>query len=312
MNFIRKHFLIVSAFLGAVFGYVFLHPFGMVVHAFFHLHKDEGYLHLHWDEILATFVKAFESSHLLPALSYVVLSGMIGFLFGKIIIAHRTINEQLQAFSRIGINASGIAHDMSSPLASLRACVYSLEKAGKLSQMGACEKMAEEAARISKMITDIRIIVQGGKTIELSKTPTNLKSFLEDVVSQTDFQHEIKIDSTLEEEVSIDKDYFDRVLWNLIKNADEALEGIADGRIEISAEGTDNSALICVSDNGPGIPQKALKHVFELGQIFGKRGGSGIGLYNCKKITEAHGGKIWLNSKANKGTKAYIKIPKNP
>jgi signal transduction histidine kinase len=311
MNIIKKHFLLMSTLLGAALGYVFLHPFGMVVHAFFHLHEDEGYLHLHWDEILITIKEAFAWHHLPEALSYIILGAIISFLFGKIIIAYRTINEQLQTFSRIGINASGIIHDLGNPLAILRSCIYSLkQKSEKPDQIAACEKMTKQAEHISRMVMDIKITAQDKKTIGLSRTPTDLKRFLEDIISETDFKSEIEINSKHEGQISIDKDYFERVIWNLIKNADEALEGVAGGRIEISTEEADNSVLICVSDNGPGISKKILKHIFELGQTFGKRGGAGIGLYNCKNIVEAHGGKIWLTSKAGKGTSVCIKIPK--
>lgn len=310
MNFIKKNLLFVSTLLGAVFGYAILHPFGLTVHAFFHMHK-ERYVHLHWDEVLASFTKAFSLSHWPEAVSYIFLSGVIGFLFGKTIIAYRTINEQLKTFSAIGINASSIIHDLNSPLARLTGYTELLKsEIDDTQQINYCEKIQRQIAHLFKMVMDIKITAQGTKAIELSKVPTNLNLFLKDFISNTTFHSEIRINPKFDGEVLIDKGYFERALWNLVKNADEALAGTEDAKIEISINELDNFVIISISDNGPGLPSKILKHLFKVGQTYKKKGGTGLGLYNCKKIVEAHGGKTWLISEVGKGTTAYIKIPK--
>lgn len=311
MNFIKKYFLVISTFLGAIFGYVILHPFGMIVHSFFHMHREEGYPHLHWDEILSSFTSAFDSSHWPEAVSHIILSGAIGFLFGKIIIAYRTINEQLKAFSAIGINASSIIHDLNSPLARLSGYAELLRgEVDNPQQIGYCQKIQRQISQLIKMITDIKITAQGAKATGLSKEPVNLQLFLEDFIADTAFRSEIRINLKFKGEVLIDKSYFERVLWNLVKNADETLAGREEAWIEISASESDNFVTIAVSDNGPGLPPEVLKHPFELGRTFGKKSGTGLGLYNCKKIVEAHGGKIELVSELGEGTRVYIRLPK--
>lgn len=310
MNFIKKHLVFVSTLLGAIFGYAILHPFGIIVYEFFHMH-EEGRIDLHWDEILVTFTNSFDLVYWPQALSLVILSGIVGYLFAKTISAYRIINEQLKTFSIIGMNASSIIHDLSNPLAGIVGYTQLLKsEIDNPQQIRDCERIGKEATRISKMIMDIKMTAQSPKTIELSRTPTDLKSFLENIISRMALHCKIGIDSRFKGQVSIDRDYFERVLWNLIKNADEALGDTEDGRVEISISELDNSVIICISDNGPGIPKKILRNIFKLGQTFGKKGGSGIGLYNCKKIVEAHRGKIWLVSELDKGTIVYIKIPK--
>jgi len=310
MNSFKKHYLLITTISGALIGYLFLHPFANILYNFFHRH-EEGHLHLHWGEILVTFLSAYDLKYWPHALSYVIISGIIGYFFGKTIAAYRTINEQLERFSEIGINASGIIHDLSNPLTGIIGHAQLIKSEVDNPQLiSECEVIEKESRRLSKMIMDIKMIAQGTEAVKLSKTPTDLGSFLENLISKMALHRQVKIDSRFEGPVSIDRDYFERVLWNLIKNADEALEVTEDGRIEISINESNNSVIICISDNGPGIPKKILKNLFKLGQTFGKRGGSGIGLYNCKRIVEAHGGKIWLTSEVGKGTKVYIKIPK--
>jgi signal transduction histidine kinase len=310
MGFIKKHLLLVSTLSGAILGYIFLHPFARIINAFFHRHP-EGYIHLHWHDILGTLVDSFDPIHWPNALSYIVISGLTGYFFGKTIYGYKTINEQLEKFSIIGIKASSVLHDLNNPLTGIIGYVELVKsKINNPRQISYCEKIEEEATRISKMIMDIKMLAQGKKKIELSKTPTDLKSFLKNIISKMTLHCDVKIDSKLKEQVSIDRNYFERVLWNLIKNANEALEMTKNPKIEISITDLDNYVIICISDNGPGIPKKILKNLFKLGQTFGKKDGSGIGLYNCKEIVEAHGGEIWIESKVKIGTKVYIKIPK--
>ncbi len=310
MNLIKKYPVFMSTLLGTIFGYIILHPFVNIVNDFFHRH-EQGHMHLHWNAIAVAFTNSFDSTYWLNAISYVILSGIIGYLFGKTISAYRTISEQVEKFSIVGMNAATIVHDLNNPLNGVIGFAHLLKnKIDNQEQIKACDIIEREAIRISKMIEDIKMFVQATETIELSKTPADLKLFLKNIIFKMTLYCKVRIDSTFEGQVLIDRDYFERVLWNLIKNADEALRLTEDGRIEISISESDNSVNICVSDNGPGIPQKILKNLFKLGQTFGKKGGTGIGLYNCKKIVEAHRGKIWLDSEVGKGTKFYIKIPK--
>jgi signal transduction histidine kinase len=108
---------------------------------------------------------------------------------------------------------------------------------------------------------------------------------------------------------TLDPTYFERVFWNLFKNADEAMSGKEDARIEVSILSEEEGITIGVEDNGPGVPPELAKKLLSFGETYGKKGGSGIGLYNCKKIVEAHGGKLWFTSKIGKGTSFFIHLP---
>ncbi|MCP9471943.1 MAG: PEP-CTERM system histidine kinase PrsK, partial [Nitrospira sp.] len=97
-----------------------------------------------------------------------------------------------------------------------------------------------------------------------------------------------------------------QVLTNVVLNAKQAIDG--HGEIEISLTQTENSVLIAVRDTGRGIPASMLDHLFRPSQS-SRPGGLGIGLYQCKKIVEAHGGSIRLESQEGEGTRVWIELP---
>ena len=305
----KKHSLFFSTFFGAVFGYIFLHPFGMMAHQV-HFGGEEAFIYVDLDNLLPVFKMAFSTAHLPPAILYIVLGMVMGFFIGKTIIAYQTIAKQHESFSRIGVNASSIIHDLNNPVSTIKLCIWELKKNTDDNERARVYKeMERDIRRLSRMVTDIKIVAQGDKLIQLSKSPVKLAEFLRAIASAAGLKHEIKIDCAFDGEVLIDKDYFERVIWNLLKNADEALTMTEGGRIEVSAGKANGSAVICVSDNGPGMPGEMSRSLSEFGKTFNKKGGIGIGLYNCKIITEAHGGKIWIISEKGKGAKVYISIP---
>ncbi|MFH1868821.1 MAG: HAMP domain-containing sensor histidine kinase [Candidatus Omnitrophota bacterium] len=310
MKLIKKHILIFSAAIGAFLGYTVFHPFGMIVHKIFHSHKD-GYLHIHWYEILSIFGQAFSLHHWPQALSYIIFTGIVGYLFCKIIIGNRRIDEQVNTFSAIGMNAAGIIHDFKNPLNILIGCadyINGKNAGNELSE--SCEIMKKQIKRLSNMISNIKITAQSAGTIGLSKEQTNLQQFLQGIISNMMLNHGTRLNLKCDEKVSIDKKYSERVFWNLLNNADEALQDIENGKINITASETKGFITIAINDNGRGIPKETLKHLFEIGKTYGKDKGTGLGLYSCRKIIEAHKGNIWIDSEVNKGTTVFVNLPK--
>ncbi|MEJ2201745.1 MAG: HAMP domain-containing sensor histidine kinase, partial [Desulfuromonadaceae bacterium] len=102
-----------------------------------------------------------------------------------------------------------------------------------------------------------------------------------------------------------------RVLVNLLSNAVKFTE--TGGEISIVLHDADDRVLFSIEDNGKGIAAEHIPLLFEAFSQVGKqenRAGSGLGLYICRKIVEAHQGRIWVESRVGSGSKFLFSLPK--
>lgn len=112
--------------------------------------------------------------------------------------------------------------------------------------------------------------------------------------------------------VTADPEKIEEVLTNLVENSIKfSLEG---GTITIKGEVSDNRVLVSITDEGMGIPLRDLDYVFapfyrvEYGSAR-KVKGTGLGLYICKTLIEAHGGRIWVDSELGRGSCVTFSLP---
>jgi hypothetical protein len=119
--------------------------------------------------------------------------------------------------------------------------------------------------------------------------------------------------SDLEVTVWADRDKVTQVLMNLIGNAVKFTP--QDGKITVAIEKNGNDYVqISIADTGPGIlPEEANKIFSKFYQVADidkqKPKGSGLGLAISKALVEMHGGKIWLESEAGRGSTFYFTLP---
>lgn len=113
-------------------------------------------------------------------------------------------------------------------------------------------------------------------------------------------------------EVEADAVRVRQLLHNLIRNAQEALEGQPAGVIEISARlaagGERPFAEITVTDNGPGIEAELLTRIFEP-YVTSKKKGTGLGLAIVKKLVEEHGGTVAAENLPDRGARLVVRMP---
>ncbi|MEM9319858.1 MAG: HAMP domain-containing sensor histidine kinase [Pseudomonadota bacterium] len=101
-----------------------------------------------------------------------------------------------------------------------------------------------------------------------------------------------------------------RVLANLTRNARQAIAATGQpGTVEVTAEAGDDSWDIVVRDTGPGLPQKALDHLFQPFQGTARKGGSGLGLVIASELVKGHGGTLELDGTGPDGTAFRIHLP---
>ncbi|MEW7980308.1 MAG: HAMP domain-containing protein [gamma proteobacterium symbiont of Phacoides pectinatus] len=103
-----------------------------------------------------------------------------------------------------------------------------------------------------------------------------------------------------------------QVLHNLVKNALEAVEGVADGKVSVNTSRRLLSRCdfveLCVRDNGAGFDEEVLPVLFEP-YVTTKSKGTGLGLAVVKKIVEEHGGSIWAENGPERGACVILRLP---
>jgi PAS domain S-box-containing protein len=121
--------------------------------------------------------------------------------------------------------------------------------------------------------------------------------------------------------VMADRERIEEVLMNLLDNAvkysNREREGLT--RVDVRGQVTDDEVIISVRDEGEGIPLREQTHIFDrfarLENTADRRTqGAGLGLYICRAIVAAHGGRIWVRSELGRGSNFSFSVPrvKNP
>ncbi len=107
--------------------------------------------------------------------------------------------------------------------------------------------------------------------------------------------------------VFADRNQLTRVFTNLVKNAIQAIPDDRKGQVSIRLSESGADALICVEDNGAGIPKTVYERVFSP-YFTTKSSGTGLGLAMCKNMIEAMNGHIWFESEAGEGTRFFVNL----
>ncbi len=175
--------------------------------------------------------------------------------------------------------------------------------------------MEEATARMNTLIADLldKSKLDAGK-YPLACKPLDVVNLLQEACGLlvTLMAHKnIELNCTSSEGLSIDADpqRLFQVLSNLLGNAIKFTP--LGGRIDLSARQVDGKVLISVRDNGGGIHAVHLPHIFERYWSVrdGNPNGSGLGLYICRSIVQAHGGELWAESEPGIGSVFTFSIP---
>ncbi|WP_454784488.1 sensor histidine kinase [Legionella sp. WA2024007413] len=235
------------------------------------------------------------------------------------------IKQQQTTLDRIsrcyfsGEAASSLSHEISQPLSALNS--YLLGSILRLQQEGSSskefivvlQKALEQVDLISTIIKRMKRFVTHGELhfervnlVSLAKQSVILSKFYSNFSGTVHYEFDEYL-----AEVYLDRNQMRQVFLNLINNAFEAMFDAQTKNpsllLKIKKLGTE--VLVSIVDNGPGVPQGVLNNLFT-SCYSTKEYGLGLGLSICKKIIEAHGGRIKIESNtAGEGTISSFRLP---
>jgi len=234
--------------------------------------------------------------------------------------ATRTELARVVRITAIGEMAASIAHEVNQPLAAVvanaDACVAWLTR--QTPDLGEARSAAlravEGATRASQVIARIRSLISKGAP---QREPVDINSLIEEALVLAKGQvvlNKISLSLLLDPAlplVSGDRIQLQQVLMNLIANAIDAMANVT-GRertLEIRSQRVQAQSIsVSVQDSGIGISEEFISRLFE--PFFTTRAqGIGMGLAISHSIIEAHGGRLWAESKLNEGTIFRFTLP---
>ena len=240
---------------------------------------------------------------------------------GKYIIILKDMSKESELQAQKDNFIATLTHDLKTPV---RADIMSLELLlkGKFGDLS-----AEQTEILSEMLNSNKFMMNmldtllakykyenGG--VELLKSDFELNKFVGEVTRELKClfeEKQIKCEFDFgEKEIKIhaDKIELKRALSNLISNAIKFNK--RKGFVKISTRKEENKIKIIVQDNGIGMCKDKMEHIFDKYVSYAKRFrqlGTGLGLYVAKKIIEAHGGEISVDSEVEKGSTFTIELP---
>jgi len=212
-----------------------------------------------------------------------------------------------------------VSHDLRSPLGFIKGYATTLLREDtswdRMTRREFLSIIDEEADRLGELIDNLldSSRLQSG-TLRMNFQLLRIDTLLKEIVQRAKgagYNLDIKIASDMPQaKILGDSSRLVQVFDNLFRNADKYAK---DSSVDISMKVVGDKVLIAFRDTGPGIPEEYLENIFErFYRVPSKSnvgGGSGLGLYICRQIIQAHQGIIYAASQVGQGTTFFIELP---
>lgn len=214
-----------------------------------------------------------------------------------------------------------ISHELKTPVALIKGYVGTLRREDASWKREIVQDslavIEDEADRLTELIDNLldATRLQTG-SLSLNRSDVQLSRTAERVADRFRTQvtkHHIVVDFPADFPVILgDEDRLEQVFYNLLSNALKySPEG---GEIRITGQVRPEHVILCVSDEGPGIPPADIPHVFDRFYRSPESGrmtkGAGLGLFLSRAVIEAHGGRIWVDPKPGQGARICFSLPR--
>ncbi len=221
---------------------------------------------------------------------------------------------QRERLSTLGNMAATVAHELRNPLNSVSMGLQRLKGEFRPTQdeeqySRFIELMRREVERLNLIVEEFLSLA---RPMEIKPEPVRIDELLQEmaVLAESDAKSkkvEIKVVVPPDLPVArVDRNYFKQALLNLILNGMQAMS--RGGGLTLEANVYRDHMVVSVADTGAGIPEDVLPRIFDP-YFTTKTKGAGLGLPIARRIVEAHGGSLTVNSTVGQGTRFQIEVP---
>lgn len=213
---------------------------------------------------------------------------------------------------------STVSHELRTPLASIKGYASTLladdvewDVAEQREFLGI---ISRETDRLTRMVNDLLDVsrLEAGR-LQLEPAPCELAEIIDRAAARVHPAPHARLQIDLPSDLPpliADPQRLVVVVRNLIQNAVKYADN--DTPIIISAQAQDDTAIVCVTDQGPGIPEHHRQHIFEtfyrVDDGLTRKSGFGLGLAICQGFIQAQGGRIWIDPEVD-GTRIAFSLP---
>ncbi|RCS23451.1 sensor histidine kinase [Phyllobacterium salinisoli] len=235
----------------------------------------------------------------------------------KTVMRLQEVREELAQANRLAILgqvAAGVTHEINQPVAAIRSYADNAQAFLKLGEPAA---VRENLSTIAALTERIGTITDGLRTFSRKGTggvtPTRVAEAMDGaflLLNNRLRQQGVELACVIPPphiRVMGNRVRLEQVLVNLIQNAMEAMEGKADGRVELTWVQQDAETRLIVADYGPGIPPEIMERLFTPFTTT-KNGGLGLGLVICNDIVTEFGGRLDVETDPGQGTRFIIRL----
>jgi signal transduction histidine kinase len=212
-----------------------------------------------------------------------------------------------------------VAHELRTPLSNVSGYLEAIRDGVVNPDMTTIASLQEETALLSRLVDDLQeLALADAGELKMIRQPEDIRQLVGQAVNAIQtraMEKNIALSMDLPADLSpvnIDYHRISQVMRNLLANA--IAHTANGGKIDIAARPQGDLISISVTDNGEGIPSEDLSNVFERFYRVDKsrtraRGGNGLGLTIARRLVEAHGGTIGVQSELGKGSRFSFTIP---
>ena len=215
----------------------------------------------------------------------------------------------VQRLTELGQVVSTLVHEVNQPLTAIGNYVNALRRLLVVGQQehveGALERIGAQTHRARQIVERIREFVRKDETRMRAE---HLPQVFDEIVNLTEAsvrQEGLRITTYVDPMASaaeIDKVQVHQVMFNLMRNAIEAMQDQPRRELAVMSKPADQGMLeISVADRGPGLPDEVRAKLFQP-FVTTKPTGMGIGLSVCHEIVQTHGGRLWVEDNPGGGT----------